>query len=209
MLSTAKIAQIDLEWRGTRDHFTHEIESPRPIYFKHFHWWERWRWSKFASHYTRGTNILCKMQDGCESLHLDYFQKPPLIGRPNTKLGDHGTPNAHNCWFILFYHDWGPAPTKTYWNSIWSRVWSPMTSHYTTTPHYTPLHDFGGVLGLPLDTFFWAFTSSWSRLLAHVWSGPPLKHRTRVNWPFLRRCCTTQLRIVTHTNNAPFPRDFN
>ena len=133
MLSTAKIAQIDLEWRGTRDHFTHEIESPRPIYFKHFHWWERWRWSKFASHYTRGTNILCKMQDGCESLHLDYFQKPPLIGRPNTKLGDHGTPNAHNRWFILFYHDWGPAPTKTYWNSIWSRVWSPMTSHYTTT----------------------------------------------------------------------------
>ena len=28
--------------------------------------------------------------------HLDYFQKPPLGGRPNTKLGDHGTPNAHN-----------------------------------------------------------------------------------------------------------------
>ena len=29
--------------------------------------------------------------------HLDYFQKPPLGGRPNTKpLGDHDTPNAHN-----------------------------------------------------------------------------------------------------------------
>ena len=28
--------------------------------------------------------------------HLDYFQKPLLEGRPNTKLGDHGTPNAHN-----------------------------------------------------------------------------------------------------------------
>ena len=28
--------------------------------------------------------------------HLDYFQKPPLGGRPNTKPGDHGTPNAHN-----------------------------------------------------------------------------------------------------------------
>ena len=30
------------------------------------------------------------------SSHLDYFQKPPLGGRPNTKPGDHGTPNAHN-----------------------------------------------------------------------------------------------------------------
>jgi hypothetical protein len=27
---------------------------------------------------------------------LDYFQKPPLEGRPDTKPGDHGTPNAHN-----------------------------------------------------------------------------------------------------------------
>ena len=59
------------------------------------------------------------MQDGCKSLHgflhgiewimfyghLDYFQKPPLGGEPNTKrLGDHGTLNAHNRWFILFYH---------------------------------------------------------------------------------------------------------
>jgi hypothetical protein len=28
--------------------------------------------------------------------HLDYFQKPSLGGRPNTKPGDNGTPNAHN-----------------------------------------------------------------------------------------------------------------
>ena len=36
------------------------------------------------------------------------------------------------------------------------------------------LHNFGGVLGWPLDTFFWALTisRSWSRLLARVWSGP-------------------------------------
>ena len=32
----------------------------------------------------------------------------------------------------------------------------------------TTLHDFGGVLGRPLDTFFWALTISWSRLLARV-----------------------------------------
>ena len=28
--------------------------------------------------------------------HLDYFQKPPLGGRPSTKPGDHDTPNVHN-----------------------------------------------------------------------------------------------------------------
>ena len=32
----------------------------------------------------------------------------------------------------------------------------------------TTLHDFGGVLGRPLNTFFWALTISWSRLLARV-----------------------------------------
>jgi hypothetical protein len=47
------------------------------------------------------------MQDGCKVYinghlhgiklitfhgHLDYFQKPPLGGRPNTKSGDYGNP---------------------------------------------------------------------------------------------------------------------
>ena len=36
----------------------------------------------------------------------------------------------------------------------------------------TTLHDLGGVLERPLDTFFWALTLSWSRLLARVRSGP-------------------------------------
>jgi hypothetical protein len=36
--------------------------------------------------------------------HLDYFQKPPLEGMLNTKLGDHSIPNANNHWFISFYH---------------------------------------------------------------------------------------------------------
>ena len=75
--------------------------------------------------------------------HLDYFQKPPLGGRPNTKPGDHGTPNAHNRWFILFYHVWGPAWIEIHWNSIWLRVRSHMTSHYTWGS-VTTLHDFGG-----------------------------------------------------------------
>jgi hypothetical protein len=63
------------------------------------------------------------MQDGWKSMHgflhgiewimfhgrLDYFQQSPLGGRSNTKLGDHGTPNSHKRWFILFYHVLGPA----------------------------------------------------------------------------------------------------
>ena len=103
--------------------------------------------------------------------HLDYFQKPPLGGRPNTKPGDHGTPNAHNRWFILFYHVWGPAWIEIHWNSIWLRTRSHMASHYIWGS-MTTLCDFRGVLGQHLDTFFWALTSSWSQPLACVWSGP-------------------------------------
>jgi hypothetical protein len=36
--------------------------------------------------------------------HLDYFLKPSLEGRPNTKPRDHDISDTHNCWFILFYH---------------------------------------------------------------------------------------------------------
>jgi hypothetical protein len=34
------------------------------------------------------------------------------------------------------------------------------------------LHVVGSALGWSWDTFIWAFTISWSRLLARVWSGP-------------------------------------
>ena len=39
----------------------------------------------------------------------------------------------------------------------------------------TALCDFGGMLGRPLDTFFWALTISWSRLLARVRNGPQVQ----------------------------------
>ena len=99
--------------------------------------------------------------------HLDFFQKPPLGGRPDTKPVDHGTPNAHDDWFSLFYNMWGPAWIEIHWNSIWLRDWSHMNSHYTWGS-VTTLHDLGGMLGWPLDTFLWALTKSWSRRLARV-----------------------------------------
>ena len=85
-------------------------------------------------------------------VHLDYFQKSPLGSRPNTKPRDHGTLNAHNGYFILFYHVWGPAWIEIHWNNSWLRAWSHTTSHYTWES-VTTLHDFGGVLGLAFEHF--------------------------------------------------------
>ena len=69
--------------------------------------------------------------------HLDYLKIPPLGGRPSTKPGDHGTPNAQNYWFVLFYHVWGPAWIKIHQNSIWLRPQSHMTSHHLRVRNQT------------------------------------------------------------------------
>jgi hypothetical protein len=100
------------------------------------------------------------------------FQEPSFGGRLNTKPGDYGTLNAQNGLFI-------------HWNSIWLRVRSHMTSHYTRGSVTTQLRDFGGVLGQPLDTFYWVLPIPWSRLLAHVWSGPKghITHEIEGQWP--------------------------
>ena len=78
--------------------------------------------------------------------------------------------------FDLFYFIMCEDPTQieVHWNSIWLRARSHMASHYTWRP-VTALHGFGGVLGRPLDTLFWALKTPWSRLLAHVCSGPKLR----------------------------------
>ena len=69
----------------------------------------------------------------------DYSQKRLLGGRPTTKPRDHDTPNAHNHWFLLLYHAWGPAWTKIHRNNIRS-VEGPVTHDFTlhlTVPYYT------------------------------------------------------------------------
>jgi hypothetical protein len=47
-------------------------------------------------------------------------------------------------------------------------------------------------LGRPLDTFFWALTISWSRLLARVWSGPKghFKVHTQSQMPWRWNCAS-------------------
>ena len=72
---------------------------------------------------------------------LDYFQKPPLGSRPNTKPGDHGTPHARNHWVSLFYDVWGLAWVESHWYSVWLRALSRMASLYTWIGSVTTLHD--------------------------------------------------------------------
>ena len=116
------------------------------------------------------------------SWSLRLFSKWPLVGRPNTKPRDSGTPNTHNRWFILFYHLRGPAWIEIHWNSIRLRAQSHMTSHYTWGS-MTTLHNFGGVVGRPVNTLFWALTISWSQLLALVWNGPKNIHQKAILGP--------------------------
>ena len=104
------------------------------------------------------------------------FKNPPLGGRLSTKMRDYGTLNTHNHWFLLFYRVWGPA-----WIKIIEIAfgWEPghIWLHTTTWGSVTTLqHEFGGALGRPLVTFFWALTISRSWLLAHVWSGSSMSH---------------------------------
>ena len=64
---------------------------------------------------------------------------------------------------------------RIHWSGIWLRAQSLVTSHYTWGS-VTTLHDFGGVLGQLLDTFFRDLTIPWSWLLACVWSRPSTKY---------------------------------
>jgi hypothetical protein len=128
-----------------------------PLHFKPSHWLKRRSQLKFAWE----TNIVCECKMNVKYVyiflygikrimfhgHLTCFQKPRLGGRPNTEPGDHdGIPNAHNHWYIIFYHVQIPAWIDFHWVSIWLRVQSHMTSHYTLRL-VTTLHDFDMAVG--------------------------------------------------------------
>ena len=160
-----RLGTLCCELRAT-SHTT--IESPWPLHCKHSHWWKRRSRSEFSSHYAWGTNIVCECKMDVKSTWITtwhwngsclmatwtIFKNPPLGGRPSTKPGNHGTLNAQNHWFIWYYDVWGPAWIETHLNSICLRARSHVTTHYTWGS-MTTLHDFGGVLGWPLHTFFW------------------------------------------------------
>jgi hypothetical protein len=123
------------------------------------------------------------MRDGCK-VYMDSYMAPNgscfmvtwiIFQKPSLGAGLTQDQVTMALWsfttvgLFYFYHVWGPTWIEIRWNSIWMRARSRMTSHYTWGS-MTMLHDFGDVLGRSLDTFFWALTNSWSRLLACVWS---------------------------------------
>ena len=63
----------------------------------------------------------------------------------------------------------------------------------------TTLHDFGGVLGWSLDTFFWALTISWSQLLARVLGGPKVYECDSTSFITLQGSTLFMVFSVTHT----------
>jgi hypothetical protein len=83
---------------------------------------------------------------------LDYFQKTPLGGKASHRTGRpwHSELTTTDLLYFIMCED--PAWIEIHWNSIWLRARSRMTSHYTWGS-VTTLHDFGGVLGRPLDNF--------------------------------------------------------
>jgi hypothetical protein len=148
--------------------FTHKTKSPWPLHFKLSHWWKRRSRSKFTSFTLplRDQHSMW-MQDGCKVYMASYmasngscfmvtwtiFKNHLLeVWLTQNRETMHGTPNAHNRWFIPFYHAWGLAWREIHSISIWLRARSHMTSHYTWRS-VTTLHNCGGVLGRPLDTF--------------------------------------------------------
>jgi hypothetical protein len=135
---------------------------------------------------------------------LDHFPKPSPIGRPTTKLGDHGTLNAHDRWTYYIF----PCVRELAWieihrNGVWSGTQSHMTSHYTQGS-VTTWHELGGDFRWSLGTLFWALTISRSRLLARVWSGPKLTQTPRRPRPNTRVQSPT-LGAHAHAHAHPCP----
>jgi hypothetical protein len=150
--------------------------------------------SKFASsHCALRDRRSVWMRDGCESLrgflhgikwtvlhgHVDYFFKQPsLRGRPNTRTNKpwHSEQSQP-----LVYHAWGPTCLNR--NSLDQHLVESPITHYTWGS-VTTLHDFGGVLGWPLDTsFFWALTIPRSRALGSCVKWPSnLANLSLLSW---------------------------
>ena len=154
--------------------------------------------SKFASHHAWGTHEAseCKMfvkfgfLHGIKWImfhgHLDYFQKPSLEGRPNTKPRDHNTPKSPNRKFTIINHMCeDPTEIEIHRNSNRLRARTHTASHCTRGP-MTTLHDSGSALGRPLDTFFWGLTLSWSHMQIpsqnYKYSSWHHFHYSQVNW---------------------------
>ena len=137
--------------------FMDKAKGPWPLHFKHVEkvepvqvWFTiclRNQWSMW-------------MQDGCKVYMDSYmasngscfmvtwtiFQRPPLGGRPNTKLGDHVTMESRNHWFIMLLSCVRKPPPLPSWTGL-AFGWGPGHISLHTTlegpwPHYMILEVF-------------------------------------------------------------------
>ena len=148
-------------------HFTHETEGPWRLHFKHSHWWKRWSRSRFASHYAWGTTGVRECKKDVKftwiltwhrldhvSWSLGLFTQNHLLDIGLTQIRETMVLQNFTTIDLLYFimckdHTW----IEIHWHNIWLRVWPHMISHYTWGFVIT-LHDFGSVLGWPLDTSF-------------------------------------------------------
>jgi hypothetical protein len=168
------------------------------------HWWKRRSQPMFAPHYAWGANIVCgcKMDikwhlrgflHGIEWImfhgHLDYFQKPPLRGRPDTKPWDHYTPKSHNCWSLILYHVWGPRITEIAFGWGLGHLWLHTTFESPRPYHMILEVSWDGLwtLSFGLSQFHghgsWHINEVALRLRAHqlqIWIS--ISHNTAFGW---------------------------
>ena len=169
-----------------------------PLHFKHSHWWKKVEPVQLRFTLRLRDQQSMWMQDGCK-VYMDSYMasngscflvtriifKNRLVEVGLTQNQETMTlrtlttvdlfcfitrEDPHEHTFIEMAFGWGPG-------HIWLQ-----TTLEGPWPHY---YDFGGVLGRPLDTFFWNLTISWSRLLARVWSGP--KHACKLSSLSIRK----------------------
>ena len=118
---------------------THKTMGFWPLHSNQSYLLEMWSRSQFTSHYVCRINIVSECKINVRSTcikcimfhdHFNYFQKPPLEGRPNTKLETMALQNLIivDLLYVTMCED--PAWIEFHWNSICLRAWSHTSSHY-------------------------------------------------------------------------------
>ena len=130
-----------------------------------------WSWVSECKMDVKSTWIFYMASNGsCFMITWIIFKNHLLKVGPNTKPRRPWHSESRNCWFVTFNRVWEPA-----WIEFIEIAFSWGLGHkglhkYTWGPVPT-LHDFGKCQATAFGNFIWALTTSWSRLLARVWSG--------------------------------------
>ena len=105
----------------------------------------------------------------CFMVTWDFYQKPPLGGRPYTKPWKAALQMLTTVDLPYFIMCEDMHENKFIQNNCWSRAWSHTTSQYTWV---TTQNDFGGVLWRPLSHFHLGSHNSMGTALGLRWSDP-------------------------------------